>query len=48
MKKVSGGNSWYENPQLSVMNVATEAGFSLSESAGLPGETPNVNDFGEF
>lgn len=48
MKKVSGGNSWYETPQLSVLEIATEAGFALSDGAGLPGENPNFNDYGEF
>ena len=38
----------YSAPQVTVQFFAVEKGFSLSQEVGLPGETPEVNDFGEF
>lgn len=39
----------YEQPQLSIFKFSVEAGFTLSEDRlGLPGENPDVNDFGDF
>ena len=38
----------YSAPQVTAHAFAVEAGFSLSDELGLPGETPDVNDFGEF
>jgi hypothetical protein len=38
----------YSAPQVTTHAFAVEAGFSLSDELGLPGETPDVNDFGEF
>ena len=46
MRKLS-----YISPELSELNFAVEAGFGLSDEnpfAGLPGETPESNDYGEF
>lgn len=45
MKKV---NEDYQTPLLEVLNIATEAGFTISDGIGLPGENPNFNDFGDF
>lgn len=40
----------YSAPQILSHAFAVEGGFSLSDpqDLGLPGETPDVNDFGEF
>ncbi len=40
----------YSAPQVTAQSFAVEGGFSLSqpEELGLPGETPDVNNFGEF
>lgn len=48
MRKVSRGNNGYQSPQLSVFNVVAEAGFTISDGIGLPGESPDFNDFGDF
>lgn len=48
MRKVSRGNNGYQSPQLSVFNVVAEAGFTISDGIGLPGESPEFNDFGDF
>lgn len=45
MKKV---NDSYQTPLLEVLNIATEAGFTISNGIGLPGETPDFNDYGDF
>lgn len=38
----------YCAPQITAQSYAVERGFSLSQEMGLPGETPAVNDYGEF
>lgn len=38
----------YSAPQITAQSFAVERGFSLSQEIGLPGETPVVNDYGEF
>ena len=38
----------YISPELSKFDFVVEAGFALSENVGLPGETPESNDYGEF
>lgn len=38
----------YCAPQITAQSYAVERGFSLSQEMGLPGETPVVNDYGEF
>ena len=43
MRKLS-----YISPKLSKLDVAVEAGFALSDNVGLPGETPESKDYGEF
>jgi hypothetical protein len=46
MRKLS-----YISPKLSNIDFEVEAGFALSEDdqwAGLPGETPESKDYGEF
>lgn len=48
MRKVSRGDSGYQRPQLSVFNVEAEAGFTISDGYGMPGENPDFNDFGDF
>ena len=43
--------SGYIVPELSKLNFVVETGFALSNEnpmAGLPGETPESNDYGEF
>ena len=45
MKKV---NESYQTPLLEVLSIVTEAGFTISDGIGLPGETPGFNDFGDF
>ena len=43
-------NEQYLAPELIVISVVVEAGFSASNDSdyGLPGEHPDWNDFGEF
>lgn len=43
-------NEHYLAPELIVISVAVEAGFSASEESdyGYPGEYPDWNDFGDF
>lgn len=43
-------NENYLAPELTIISVDIEAGFSLSSDSdfGLPGENPEWNDFGEF
>ena len=43
MRKLS-----YISPELSKIDFEVEAGFALSDNVGLPGETPESNDYGEF
>ena len=38
----------YISPELSKIDFVVEAGFALSDSLGLPGETPESKDYGEF
>jgi hypothetical protein len=38
----------YISPELSNLDFEVEAGFALSEDWGLPGETPESKDYGEF
>ena len=48
MMKVNDGNRGYQSPELSVFSIVAEAGFSISDGIGLPGENPNFNDYGDF
>ena len=43
-------NEHYLSPELTVISVVVEAGFSVSDESdfGYPGEYPDWNDFGEF
>ena len=43
-------NEHYLSPELTVISVVVEAGFSVSDESdyGYPGENPDWNDFGEF
>ena len=43
-------NEQYLAPELIVISVEVEAGFSVSDESdyGYPGEYPYWNDFGEF
>jgi hypothetical protein len=43
-------NEQYLAPELIVISVEVEAGFSVSDESdyGYPGEYPDWNDFGEF
>lgn len=38
----------YMTPELSKLDFVVEAGFALSDNLGLPGETPDSKDYGEF
>ena len=38
----------YISPELSNLDFEVEAGFALSDDWGLPGETPESKDYGEF
>lgn len=38
----------YITPELIRLDLVVEAGFALSDNAGLPGETPDSKDYGEF
>ena len=43
--------SRYIVPVLGKLNIVVETGFALSDEnplVGLPGETPESNDYGEF
>lgn len=43
--------SAYDEPRVDIIYVEVEAGFNASngdDSWGLPGENPDMNDFGEF
>ena len=48
MKKVNEVEYGYQSPMLEVLNIVAEAGFTISDGIGLPGENPNFNDFGDF
>lgn len=48
MKKVNEVEYGYQIPMLEVLNIVAEAGFTISDGIGLPGENPNFNDFGDF
>ena len=41
---------FYIAPELTRFSFKSEAGFAVSDpdSFGLPGENPEVNDFGDF
>ena len=38
----------YISPELREFDFVVEAGFALSDNLGLPGETPESKDYGEF
>ena len=38
----------YIAPELIRLDLVVEAGFALSNEKGLPGETPDSKDYGEF
>lgn len=44
------GRLFYEEPTVEIICVDVEAGFETScgDDYGLPGEKPDVNDYGEF
>lgn len=50
LKNTMKKNEQYLAPELIVISVEVEAGFSASNDSdyGLPGESPDWNDFGEF
>ena len=48
MRKVSRSYSGYQSPQLSIFEVEAEAGFTISDGFGMPGENPEFNDYGDF
>ena len=48
MKQLSVQAASYSAPQITAYSFAVEGGFTLSQESGLPGETPDVNDFGDF